>query len=68
VTRRDPEAPNWLAGLFETDGAPLTIRMAIAGALLKLEGRQPGGRAEALKNSPHCPAEVANLVVNTLES
>jgi hypothetical protein len=68
VTRRDPEAPNWLVGLFETDGAPLTIQMAIAGALLKLEGRQPGGRAEALKNSPHCPAEVVNLVVNTLES
>lgn len=68
VTRRDPEAPNWLFSLFETDGAPLAIRMAIAGALLKLEGRQPGGHAEALKNSPHCPAEVANLVVNTLES
>jgi hypothetical protein len=52
--------------MFGVVGVALEVQLAIAEALLQLEGDMPGGRAEALKDRPDCPPEVAALIVTRI--
>jgi len=65
---RDPDAIDWMEELFRsTQSAPL-IKLAIAEALLLLDGDQVGGRASRLKDLPDCPPIVTAYIVGRLRS
>jgi hypothetical protein len=48
--------------IFATPGTAVGVQLAIAEAMLALDGAQPGGRADALLNESNCPVEVATFL------
>lgn len=65
---RDPDAIDWMEKLFRrTDYGPLT-KLAIAEALLLVDGDHVGGRASGLKDLLDCPPIVAAYIVGRLRS
>jgi hypothetical protein len=63
IAGRDPQAVPWLEQVFVLPDIAVEVRLAIADALLALDGNAPDGRAAQLKNHPTCPPEVAAHIV-----
>jgi hypothetical protein len=57
-----PATCTWMRNVFVSPGTATGVRLAIAEAMLDLDGDQPGGRADALVHEPACPVEVATYL------
>jgi hypothetical protein len=57
-----PATCTWMRDIFATPGTAVGVQLAIAEAMLALDGAQPGGRADALLNESNCPVEVATFL------
>ena len=66
VGNRDPEAVAWMEDLFGGDGVANAVQLAIARAILQIDGHHVGGRASRLKDRPDCPPEVATYIITRL--
>jgi hypothetical protein len=68
IQGRDPEALDWMEGIFGRDDTALGVQLAIAEAFLVNDHRYPGGRASRLKDRKDCPPEVVTYTINRLHA
>lgn len=66
LAHRDAEAISWMENLFAQEDLSNLVRLAIAAALLQIDGHHVGGLASQLKDRPDCPPEVATYIVTRL--
>jgi hypothetical protein len=66
LAHRDPQAINWMEDIFGRPAVSVSVRLAVAIALLQLDGNHIGGRASRLKDRPDCPPNVATYIINRL--
>jgi hypothetical protein len=57
-----PNTCAWMRDIFATPGVAAGVQLAIAEAMLDLDGREPGGRAAALEYESTCPVSVATYL------
>ncbi len=65
---RDPEAITWMERIFGRPDASELLQLAIAKALLRVDGDQADGRAAQLKNRVECFNSVSIFIMNQLRS
>jgi hypothetical protein len=68
IEGRDPEALDWMEGIFGGADTALGVKLAIAEAFLFHDHWHPGGRASRLKDRSDCPAEVVTYIINSLRN
>ena len=66
LSHRDSEAVPWMEELFGQEGLAGIVRLAIAKAILRIDGNQVGGRASRLKDRADCPPLVATYIITRL--
>lgn len=57
-----PNTCTWMREIFATPGVAASLQLAIAEAVLDLDGAEPGGRASALEQEGNCPVVVATYL------
>ena len=57
-----PNTCAWMRDIFATPGVAAGVQLAIAEAMLDLDGREPGGRAAALEYESNCAVSVATYL------
>jgi len=57
-----PNTCTWMRNIFSTPGVAPGVQLAIAEAMLDLDGPEPGGRAAALEQEANCPVTVATYL------
>ena len=57
-----PNTCTWMRDIFSTPGVAAGLQLAIAEAVLDLDGAEPGGRAAALEQESNCPIAVATYL------
>ncbi|MFI5531989.1 hypothetical protein ACIA8O_25995 [Kitasatospora sp. NPDC051853] len=62
--RFDPHALDWLEELFADPELGPAVKLAVAPAVLTLDGARRDGRAWRLREVPGCPPEVATAILN----
>ena len=66
LAHRDAEAISWMEDLFGREDVANAVKLAIARAILQIDGHHIGGRASRLKDLPDCPPEVATYIITRL--
>ena len=57
-----PNACAWMRDIFAAPDVAPGVQLAIAEAMLDLDGQEPGGRAAALEHESNCPPAVATFL------
>jgi len=57
-----PNTCAWMRDIFAAPAVVSGVQLAIAEAMLDLDGREPGGRAAALEHESNCPVAVATYL------
>lgn len=57
-----PNTCTWMRRIFATPEVAVGVQLAIAEAMVDLDGAEPGGRAAALENEANCPVEVTTYL------
>lgn len=57
-----PNACAWMRDIFADPGVAPGVQLAIAEAMLDLDGPEQGGRAAALEHESNCPPAVATYL------
>jgi hypothetical protein len=68
IEGRDPEALDWMEGIFGRPDTALGVQLAIAEAFLFHDHWHSGGRASRLKDRKDCPPEVVTYIINRLHA
>lgn len=66
LAARDAATISWMEKLFAQESIANVIKLAIARAMLQIDGNNVGGRASQLKDRSDCPPEVATYIVTRL--
>jgi hypothetical protein len=66
LAHHDPDAVAWMEELFAEEDLAKVVKLAIARAIMQIDGDQIGGRASRLKDRVDCPPEVATYIVTRL--
>jgi hypothetical protein len=57
-----PSTCTWMRTLFLSTRIAVGVQLAIAQAMVELDGAEPGGRAAALENEANCPVQVTTYL------
>jgi hypothetical protein len=67
LAHRDSDAISWMEEVFGNEHLANVVQLAIARAMLQVDGNHIGGHAWRLKDRPDCPPEVATYIVTRLQ-
>lgn len=66
LSHHDPDAAAWMEEIFGDERLAMVVKLAIARAIMQIDGDHIGGRASRLKDRVDCPPEVVTYIVPRL--